>query len=405
LIGSGAFGQVRLCYPVDDFKKKYAVKFIDKDGDLFRNAAGHLNARQEALILQAVAHPYVVKLLDVYEEDRWLFMVMEYIPGGELFAAYGNPKLSVAESSLAAVGKQLFQALGHIHERGICHRDVKAENLLLSSDPSKTGNWTIKLIDFGLAIQFEQEQTNFLGIPFSNAQDEPLGEFVCGTAYYCSPEVWMNEYSPCVDIWAAGVVLYMALFGTFPFCNSDPNVLEGMICDLQCLPRYEPVKAAECAGYSGSKEARRCLEALLIKDGNSRPSAERALVQPWFNVKSYRPFFDGSTEKHGKHNRSSSTASDCHLLSTGDQPIPAAIRARAARAAERPPVDIATELARTAALKDLQARGKAVALKRSVSTASDAFSDASSSFRTTAKRFRYSANSCAIFDTAFRLLD
>eukprot|EP00928_Gymnodinium_smaydae_P030853 TRINITY_DN22818_c0_g1_i2.p1 TRINITY_DN22818_c0_g1~~TRINITY_DN22818_c0_g1_i2.p1 ORF type:complete len:466 (-),score=92.90 TRINITY_DN22818_c0_g1_i2:211-1608(-) len=343
LLGSGLFGQVRSCRPLSEPKRRCAVKIVDTKGEVFQHASKYLSAHTEAAILQSIEHPHIVQLLDVFEQERWLFLVMECVGGGELFTAFADPRTVLTESCVMAAGRQVLQALQHLHERRIVHRDVKAENILLAVNPAKTGRWHVKLIDFGLAMRMEQQQQQscFLGI---TCRDQgPLEELICGTAYYCSPEVWVNDYSPKVDVWAVGVVLYLALHGCFPFYNADPTRLEAMICADDVKPAYQPAKAKDSEGYQVSREARQCLEALLLKDQDDRPTAERAQQLPWL--------YGGS--------RSGSEVEQ-------QLPIPLSVRSKAARAAERPPVDLRTERARTSALENLKARVQyAAAVKRS----------------------------------------
>ncbi|CAK0839740.1 unnamed protein product [Prorocentrum cordatum] len=106
-------------------------------------------------------------------------------------------------------------------------------------------------------------------------QEPPLEDLVCGTAYYCAPEVWVNDYGPKVDVWAAGVVLYLALLGTFPFYDRDPNMVEVMICNMDLEPSYVS-PCMKGLGYRISGLARECLEALLVKDpGTTRTASPR----------------------------------------------------------------------------------------------------------------------------------
>jgi len=386
LLGSGSFGQVRQCWPLHqasrsesrDDKTGYAVKIVDSKGEVFKQAAAHLSARQEANILKSLQHPHIVKLVDIFDQERWIFLVLENITGGELFSALANPKTNVTESCVATVGRQLLQALHHLHERFIVHRDVKAENILLLHDPAEAGKWHIKLIDFGLALRIEQPSCFFR---MSCREQAPLEELICGTAYYCAPEVWVNDYGPKVDVWAAGVVMYLALMGAFPFYMSDPNQLEAIICDSEHLPSYEPITASGTLGYQVSSEAKACLQALLTKDHEERPDVRQAKDQPWFRGAHFKA--------HSfSQQRSVSMSSECYLLSTGDQTIPVPVRAKAARCARRPTVDVKTELSRTSALEAMKARAQneSVTLLRKNSKLQTPGSDGTTSNASTASR-------------------
>lgn len=335
MIGSGAFGQVRLCWPLGDpAAGKLAVKAVDLEADELSAAAQLLCPRQEVLTLRQVRHPHVVELIDAFEEGRWIFLVMERISGGDLFAALGSSQVSVTERHVANVGRQLFQALQHLHERRIVHRDVKAENVLLASAPLRPSEWFIKLIDFGLALKLERPTCIF----GQTCQVRPIGELVCGTAYYCAPEVWSNEYGPKVDTWAAGVLLYLALHGRFPFYDRDVGSLEDAICSPRRQAAFEPVGARECPGYEVSNAARSCLSSLLVKEPQQRYSAGQALLSPWLADLKSRTLGWKALEGEGRY-------------------IPLHVRQKASRAGAKPPLDTQREEARTRALQMLQARG------------------------------------------------
>lgn len=356
LLGSGTFGQVRLCWPIDDPEsRRYAVKTIDTKSEVFRQAGHFVSAQQEASILMAVRHPHIIELVDVFERGRWLFIVMECASGGEFFESFANSRLSVAESCVAAVSCQLLQALRHLHDRNIIHRDVKAENILLASNPAETDSWHVKLVDFGLATRLEPPQCGF-GLFSGLCQEMPLEEVICGTAYYCAPEVWANCYGPKVDVWAVGVVMYLAVLGTFPFYDKDVTALEALISNPDEEPRFRNACAKECPNYQVSTQAHDCVAALLVKDQEVRPDAAAALalVQSWL-LDTKCPGSIPGRLRSGRSRSTSSEGSRCGFLQEGDQVIPLPIRAKAGRAAARPPVDQATDRSRTDALEAMKA--------------------------------------------------
>ncbi|CAJ1362687.1 unnamed protein product [Effrenium voratum] len=342
LLGSGSFGQVRRCWPLHDPTTRYAVKAIDTKSEVFEVAGAWLSARKEASILQSVSHPHIVKLIEVFEKERWLFLVMDYIVGGQLFQALANPRIAVTEGCLAQIGRQLIQALQHLHARRIVHRDVKAENIMLLDDPAKTRRWHIKLIDFGLAVRMESS-SSFM---FRMCQQEPpLEHLVCGTAYYCAPEVWFHDYSPSVDIWAAGVVLYLALFGQFPFHDRDPSRLEVLICEEDKEPAYRPICAQDHPGYQASNVAIACVKQLLTKERWERWNRRRQGV------------LRGGTKGSA---RSAGSVAGIQLLGIWDQVIPPSLRLKAGRAALPPAIEAAAEEKRTQALEAVKMRSSMV---------------------------------------------
>jgi len=356
ILGSGSFGQVRSCWPrgEPEEKRRFAVKVVDTKSTVYKHAASFISARQEASVLQSVHHPHIVELIDVFEKERWLFMVMECVQGGELFSALADPQVAVNEGCVATVGRQLLEALRHLHDRSIVHRDVKAENILLLTNPAKTSSWHIKLIDFGLAMRVEQPPACLFRM--CREQEVPIEELICGTAYYCAPEVWVNDYGPRVDVWAAGVVLYLALYGSFPYYDGDANALEALICDPDAEPTFVPVCAKECPGYQVSPQARQCLVALLEKDEESRPTAAAALQQPWLQETKRSGSVAMLPRPRPPGMKAARSSSAGCVAKGGDQFVPVAVRVKAGRAAARPPVDSEKEQSRTDALEALKAR-------------------------------------------------
>eukprot|EP00930_Biecheleria_cincta_P073938 TRINITY_DN61197_c0_g1_i1.p1 TRINITY_DN61197_c0_g1~~TRINITY_DN61197_c0_g1_i1.p1 ORF type:complete len:503 (+),score=103.69 TRINITY_DN61197_c0_g1_i1:41-1510(+) len=357
LLGSGSFGQVRMCWPRDDpEKQKFAVKAIDTRSEMFEAAGIQISARKEASILQSVSHPHIVRLIESFEKERWLFLVMDCILGGELFQALANPRMAITEGCVANVGNQLLQALKHLHEHRVVHRDVKAENILLLDDPAKTCRWHIKLVDFGLALRTEQSSSFIFQMCH---QEAPLEQLICGTAYYCAPEVWFHDYTPSVDIWAAGVVLYLALFGAFPFYDRDASKLEVLICEEDHEPSYRPVCEKDHPGFQVSNLAIESIKQLLAKAKEDRPDASEALRLPWVAAPKIS---EEGTQDWWPSSASTSTiqgnrcVAGVQLLGSWDQVIPPSLRAKAGRAALPPAVEAAKEQRRTQALEALKVR-------------------------------------------------
>jgi len=187
-------------------------------------------------------------------------------------------------------------------------------------------------------------------------QEETLEQLICGTAYYCAPEVWFNDYSPSVDIWATGVVLYLALFGSYPFYHKDQQALEELICDEDREPSYRPVNAQDHPDYQVSSLAIGCLKELLSKAKEDRPDAATALQLPWvdapksFNEASHDWWPSASASKGPR------SVGGVQLLGSWDQVIPPSVRAKAGRSAMPPAVEAVKEQRRTQALEDLKMR-------------------------------------------------
>jgi calcium-dependent protein kinase len=154
-------------------------------------------------------HPNIIKLYEVFEDNRYIHLIMELSTGGELFDRILDritKKNLYTEKEAASIFKQMMSAICYCHAQSICHRDLKPENLLLGS-PAEDA--PIKVIDFGLSKIF-------------NSSNHKMSTKV-GTAYYVSPEVLAGDYDEKCDIWSAGVILYILLTGEPPFNGANDN--------------------------------------------------------------------------------------------------------------------------------------------------------------------------------------
>jgi calcium-dependent protein kinase len=153
---------------------------------------------QEAEVLKELDYPNIIKLFDVFKDDKYYYMVTEICSGGELFTKI--QKLECFSERMAAdYMKQLLSAVAYLHSKNICHRDLKPENLLLNS---KSSDAKIKLIDFGISCKFTPGK-------------KITQKF--GTPYYIAPEVLNQNYDEKCDVWSCGVILYIMLCGYPPF--------------------------------------------------------------------------------------------------------------------------------------------------------------------------------------------
>ena len=157
--------------------------------------------QDEIFILSKLDHPNILKLYEVYSDEKRYYIVTEYCKGGELFDEIVK-KGTFSEKEAASIIKQILQAVAYFHDLKIVHRDLKPENVLID----KELNDTLKVIDFGTSIQIKD------------------GEFLTnthGTSYYIAPEVLKKKYSEKCDVWSVGVMLYILLSGTPPFDGKD----------------------------------------------------------------------------------------------------------------------------------------------------------------------------------------
>ena len=150
--------------------------------------------------MQSIDHPNVLKYYECFEDEFNYYIVMEFCKGGELLKfILACPEMN--ENIIAIVMKQLLSAVAYCHQRGIVHRDIKTENLLIK-DANDMKNLQVKVIDFGISCKIQPQEK--LRISF-------------GTPYYMAPEVFRQNYTEKCDIWSCGVILYIILSGIPPF--------------------------------------------------------------------------------------------------------------------------------------------------------------------------------------------
>lgn len=194
LIGKGAFGKVTL--GIHKLTGKYvAIKTIDKT--LIQDDYSRWKVLQEVHLLKKIWHSNIIRLLEVFESQKHLLMVMEYAGGGDLLK-FLKERGPMKESDAKFVFKQIVYGLSHIHCWSVLHRDIKLDNILLDC---VTG---VKICDFGVSKIMKK------GVLVNES---------CGTPAYLAPEIVKEEgyWGFSVDVWSLGVLLYAMLQGTVPF--------------------------------------------------------------------------------------------------------------------------------------------------------------------------------------------
>lgn len=222
------------------------------------NLKGVSTAKRELLeteceIYIAMDHPNVARLLDVYQTDDSLSLVMEYMSGGELFDRV-REKGRFRETEGAYTVNQMLIAIRYIHKAHVVHRDIKLENFLYET---ATGNH-LKLIDFGFAKVCSHD-TNM--------------DVSCGTLNYVAPEVLESRYTSKCDLWSLGVSTFVILFGYMPFRGTN----EKMAQDI----RTGKVSVRMQDWRSVSPDAQDFIQKLMVIDQTQRLSAKQALAHPW----------------------------------------------------------------------------------------------------------------------------
>ncbi|XP_024143933.1 serine/threonine-protein kinase MARK2 [Oryzias melastigma] len=248
-IGKGNFAKVKLARHVLT-GKEVAVKIIDKTQ---LNSSSLQKLFREVRIMKLLNHPNIVKLFEVIETDKTLYLVMEYASGGEVFdylVAHGRMK----EKEARAKFRQIVSAVQYCHQKCIVHRDLKAENLLLDADMN------IKIADFGFSNEFT------LG--------NKLDTF-CGSPPYAAPELFQGKKydGPEVDVWSLGVILYTLVSGSLPFDGQNLKELrERVLRGKYRIPFYM------------STDCENLLKKFLILNPSKRGSLEQIMRDRWMNV-------------------------------------------------------------------------------------------------------------------------
>ncbi|XP_015934893.1 CBL-interacting serine/threonine-protein kinase 8 [Arachis duranensis] len=221
-IGEGTFAKVKFAQNTET-GESVAMKVLDRATIIKHSMVDQI--KREISIMKLVRHPYVVRLHEVLASRTKIYIILEFITGGELFdKIIHHGRLS--ETEARRYFQQLIDGVDYCHSKGVYHRDLKPENLLLDSQ----GN--IKISDFGLSALPEQ------GVS--------LLRTTCGTPNYVAPEVLSHKgYNGAVaDVWSCGVILYVLLAGYLPFDELDLTTLYSKInkADFSC-PSWFPVGA------------------------------------------------------------------------------------------------------------------------------------------------------------------
>ena len=251
-LGKGGYGKV---YEVKNKKTgeiracKHLSKLNVKDLDKFR---------REIEIMKKMDHPNIIKIYEVFESERSLYIIMEECKGGEIFdriIEHIQNKQMYSEKDAANIFQQVMSCIQYCHNQNICHRDLKPENLLYLNPGSEKDN-RIKVIDFGLSQACDRLKTKV------------------GTAYYVSPEILNGNYTHLCDIWSAGVILYILLSGDPPFNGPNDNAIYNKVAQMK-------FSFPENKWKNVSKEAKDLISHMLVPE-KERYTASQVLEHCWF---------------------------------------------------------------------------------------------------------------------------
>lgn len=262
-IGKGNFARVMLARHVLT-NNEVAIKIIDKT-QLNPNSLEKLF--REVSIMKLLQHPNIVKLYEVIETDKTLYLVMEYVNNGEVFeylVKNGRMKENIARQKF----RQIVSAVQYLHSKKIIHRDLKAENLLLDQ------NLDVKIVDFGFSNMFVE----------GNKMDT-----YCGSPPYAAPELFQGKKydGPEVDVWSLGVILYTLVSGSLPFDGSTLRELrERVIRGKYRIPFY---LSTDCEAL---------LKKFLALNPLKRYTLEQIMKDKWMNLneEELKPFSEPTVE-------------------------------------------------------------------------------------------------------------
>ena len=252
VLGSGSFGKVFKAENKADPSIQVAIKVIAKE----KLSAEEIESlHQEVSILQTLDHPNIVKYYETYEDQKFVYLVMELCPGGELFEKMAANQ-TMNENMAAQAIEKILRALIHCHKQRIVHRDLKPENIMYDT----VGE--VKLIDFGLAKQTQNNQKLTT---------------IAGTPYFIAPEVLNGSYQKECDIWSLGVLLFVCVTGTYPFDSATKNRAEVFKKIQNCQFAYPATIESKL-----SNECKDLIKNMIVVNPKKRLTGEQCLAHPWF---------------------------------------------------------------------------------------------------------------------------
>lgn len=257
VLGEGTYSKVRLCTNKAT-GKQVAVKIMNVEQ--LREEKAEQQVRREVSIAKLLDHPNVVQMYECIDDGKNLYVILEYVNGGDVGRKLTKGKLS--EEEARSIFQQLIVGLRycHVHHR-IAHRDLKPENMLVDAT---TG--LIKISDFGLANVAQ---------PDSNGPSRELMQTVCGTATYSAPEVLkeMGYDGMTADVWSCGVILFQLLSGELPFNDDNIPTL------------YNKIERADYRfPRTFSEGAKTLIGKILVPDPKQRCTLDQIIRDPWFAV-------------------------------------------------------------------------------------------------------------------------
>ena len=254
IIGKGRFGTIRVGY--HKLKKRFvAIKIINKKA---MSKADMDNIRNQINILKIATDEFVLKLLDIIENESYLYIMTELCKGGDLYSYLNQRSFKIPEAKAAKLIYKLAKSVNFLHALGIIHRDLKPENILMTD---MTDEADLRISDFCICKRLEPNETT---------------NEIVGTLGYMAPEVLMGkEYSFSADIWGIGVITYLLLTGYLPFDDEeeDKEVIRKTL--FESIPFYND------SWKNISSKAKEFVKKILKKDKEERITIDQILSDPW----------------------------------------------------------------------------------------------------------------------------
>lgn len=247
-LGKGGYSIV---YLVEHNKtgEKYALKCAFK---LKKGKDRSHRTRTEIEVLDYLEHPNIVKIKGWFEDDETIYLVLEHLRGKDLVHFFKKDLPSNKDA--IKVVKQIIDAISYCHSKGIIHRDIKMDNILIDK------TLTIKITDFGLCAV--------------NESDNDVYYSEVGTVRYTAPEILSGKgYNKSIDIWSFGIVLFMLLTRKYPFDGSNKQKVFKRILD----------KEIDYNKYPVNSQAKHLLKHILVKDPDYRYNLDEIMKHPWLN--------------------------------------------------------------------------------------------------------------------------
>ena len=259
-IGQGGFGKVNLGLHILS-GRTVAIKSFNKEkysNEKMKKIFYEMN------LMKSLNHKNITKILELFENEKYIFIIMEYINGGNLFS-YVKKRRKLSEKTTKFIFKQIILGIKEIHSKNIVHRDIKLENILIDL------NNNVKICDFGIGCRI-------------SSPDQILHDR-CGTPIYMAPEILQCNKKEGyigfpVDIWSSGISLYLMLSGDLPFKENEnkKNIINSDDSDGF---GYSVVNDKLKTISNVSKEANDLIKGLLNKNPKKRLNCDQILKHPW----------------------------------------------------------------------------------------------------------------------------